>query len=478
MAYKRLLTIILAVTFLIAAPAQVFAQRGDDAAAITQQITDTYSKAKSRADVGSFAGKCALYVNNQLYILGINRKYVYGNGNDEYDNYRNLKESNGGRGINAYPASKYGIREALCAITRDGKRDAYNILVGFNKTATKAGSVYGHVFFIHAILGGTVYYSECYDTPYAKEGAPITCSIDELAERYSSANKYVLDGIIHFYDYPEVKRVAGADRYETAAANLRELRGVLGLGGFDKIIVACGENFPDALSGSYLSSRFLAPILLVGKEREDGRIPGLSLLLDTIESELLADGRVYILGGTASVSQTVQDEIAKVIGGGADAVERIAGDDRFDTNMAVLGLAGLTDKKELVVCDGRGFADALSASAAGRPILLVDRDAAQLTEAQTQFITEGGFKKVYIMGGTAAVPGALEEQIAACCGCEVARVSAGDRYGTSKAAADTFFPGSAPPAPIIPTGLPAGCWRVFSARRWCSPQVRTPSSPR
>jgi hypothetical protein len=38
------------------------------------------------------------------------------------------------------------------------------MVVGFQKTNTAAGSIYGHALVVHAILDGIVYFVECYDS--------------------------------------------------------------------------------------------------------------------------------------------------------------------------------------------------------------------------------------------------------------------------------------------------------------------------
>ena len=167
--------------------------------ALRQQIQYIYQAAKRGAGTSTFKGYCAWYVNWQLYLLGINREFVGGNGNQEFDNYCDLTRSNGGYNITAYPAKSYSLRGALNAITESGTRDAYNILVGFQVGSGADGLKYGHTCFIHGIVDGQVYYSESFaatvDGVKHPEGAPIVCSIDTFCDYYTWA---VLDGVILF----------------------------------------------------------------------------------------------------------------------------------------------------------------------------------------------------------------------------------------------------------------------------------------
>ena len=176
------------------------AQSSADTNKIIQQIKDIYSYAKQAAGVSSFDGYCGMYVNWQLVGLGINSSYVGADGKDEFDKYKNITVSSGGYHISAYPSSSYSLLSALNTITNNGSHDAYNILVGFEKGSGEAGAKYGHTCFVHAIIDGTVYYSESYNATvggvYYSEGTPIICSISTFCSYYDSW--CVLDGVILF----------------------------------------------------------------------------------------------------------------------------------------------------------------------------------------------------------------------------------------------------------------------------------------
>ena len=173
---------------------------GTSASGIIQQIKDTYQAALSKAGRSSFNGYCGLYVNWQLVVLGINTSYVGANGNQEFDNYKDMSKSSGGYSITAYPASSYSLSSALNAISSNGTKDVYNILVGFETGSGSDGALYGHTCFIHAIIDGTVYFSDSFSvtiggTTYS-EGSPIACSISTFSSYYNSWT--TLDGLIYF----------------------------------------------------------------------------------------------------------------------------------------------------------------------------------------------------------------------------------------------------------------------------------------
>ena len=222
-----------------------------------------------------------------------------------------------------------------------------------------------------------------------------------------------------------VYRISGASRFETAYETADVLKETLGLEKFKTIIVASGENFADALTGSYLAAVRKAPIILYGDKVLDDNVA-------YITENLAEGGRVCILGGTNSVSQQLDDALKAE---GID-VQRFAGSNRFETNLAILEAAGVTDQ-EILVCTADTFADSLSASAAGLPILLVDNKTGTLTEGQKAFLKELDGNDITIIGGENSVSKTLEEALGEYG--TVDRISGGSREETSAWFADKYF---------------------------------------
>lgn len=197
---KRIVSVLLAIVLtalLIPAPTSVAAT---EAAEIENQIRATYKAARRGSGKYSFNGFCGSLVNWQNYILGIDDHVIGCDGKDEFDKYTAMGTTTGGYRVRSYPAGQYTLESALNTITANGTMDAYNILVGFQRTNTREGSIYGHALLIHAILGGTVYFMECFTTSingvYYQEGAPISCSIETFCEYYNRWT--VFDGIAYF----------------------------------------------------------------------------------------------------------------------------------------------------------------------------------------------------------------------------------------------------------------------------------------
>ena len=217
-------------------------------------------------------------------------------------------------------------------------------------------------------------------------------------------------------------RLKGKDRYITGMTIANEVKALLKVEKFETVVVAYGEKFPDALTGSYLASKFEAPILLTDKKADAD-------VTNYIKENVVAGGKVFILGGEAAVSEAFETGV-KALG---FQVERLKGSDRYATNLAILNKAGVDADTEILIATGNNYADSLSASATGLPMLLVNKE---LTAEQKAFL-EGTSKKFAILGGTAAVSEEIEAELAAIG--EVVRVKGTSRYETSIVIAERYF---------------------------------------
>ncbi|MGI6218035.1 MAG: cell wall-binding repeat-containing protein, partial [Coriobacteriales bacterium] len=250
----------------------------------------------------------------------------------------------------------------------------------------------------------------------------------------------------------QVTRIAGATRYETAL-KLAEYEGYDSWrdsnGKFSAVVIACGSNYPDALGGSYLAVKSKAPIILTDSSRVDEAI-------DFLKDNLASGGTVYILGGTGALPSSLESGISN-LGIGASPV-RLGGKTRYDTSMMILEEAGVSDGQDILIATGKNYADSLSASSSGRPIMLVGDS---LTQEQKTFLSNHPSSHVYLLGGSASVSKTVESQVKACCGgVSPSRLAGKSRYETSVAIAEEFFP-SATQAVVsyarnFPDGLAAG----------------------
>ncbi len=168
-----------------------------------------------------------------------------------------------------------------------------------------------------------------------------------------------------------IERVAGADRFETAAAVAAEVGG-----GTGEVAIALGRHaefdraWPDALGAASLAATpDRVPTLLTRADR----VPEATLAA----LEALGVERVHVLGGSAAVSDAV---LAELRGRGLE-VARLAGRDRYATGVAVAeeALSRFDDPTPRVTfASGRSYTHALVAGGvAGRrggPLLLVPPD--------------------------------------------------------------------------------------------------------
>ena len=157
-----------------------------------------------------------------------------------------------------------------------------------------------------------------------------------------------------------------------------------------------------------------------------------------IRENLNPGGTIYLLGGPLALPTSVSDGLSGFF------VCRLQGTSRYDTNLEILREAGVGNE-EILICTGTNFADSLSASATGKPILLVGN---KLTDAQKAFLATTSGKFV-ILGGKLAVSETVENELKAYG--TVERLSGTSRYDTSVEVAKRFF--RAPQSMVLTYGM-------------------------
>jgi putative cell wall-binding protein len=219
-------------------------------------------------------------------------------------------------------------------------------------------------------------------------------------------------------------RVAGADRYATAARVADAYPA-----GVPTAYVAAGHVFPDALSAASVAGSTGAPVLL---SRPD------SLPTPTAQAlQRLAPERIVVLGGTTAVSGAVEGQLAAY----APVVERLGGVNRYATS-ALVSQHFAPGVPTVYVASGQNFPDALSggALAAHRdsPVLLVGRTSLpDPVRAELVRLQPG---QVVVLGGPAAVSDAVAAELAgyATGATPLRRIGGADRYAVSAAVAAEF----------------------------------------
>ncbi len=207
-----------------------------------------------------------------------------------------------------------------------------------------------------------------------------------------------------------VTRIAGVNQYETAAAIVAHVLATAGdqlPDSYRTVLVANGENFPDALAAGTLAYRNGHLLLL----SPTSSFPAASR--QAIEG--VNANCAVLIGGTAALSTRVADGVKEALVSGGCGVERIAGANRYDTAALVansfVALNGAPRQATLV--SGVNFADALiSAPLAGRnqPLLLTTTD--HLPAATSAWLTQhrNSLTQLLVIGGTTAISPTVIDQ--------------------------------------------------------------------
>ena len=221
--------------------------------------------------------------------------------------------------------------------------------------------------------------------------------------------------------------IGGSTRYETSVSEA-----LSAFSSADTVVIVGGESYADATSGAGLAGALDAPIILTAPKE----LP--SVVSDAIRT--LGAKKVIILGGKDAVSKNVESELKELVG--ADGVERIAGETRYDTQLAVVQYGidnGLWTGDSVAVCYGENFADALSFSpvayALKMPVFFTNAKG-QLDKSQLKKLAacegDAAKTKVYAVGGTTVVS---DKAVSALEGVEgvksVVRLGGATRYDTS-----------------------------------------------
>jgi putative cell wall-binding protein len=215
-----------------------------------------------------------------------------------------------------------------------------------------------------------------------------------------------------------VTRLFGSGRFETSADIAAYGTNAWGTSAF----LVSGRNFPDALSAGPLAGMLNAPVLLT----EPNSVPG--VILDALAT--LGTTQIFIIGGTASVSQTVEDTLR----GLGYTVDRIAGSSRYETSQ-IAATGFLSGAYNAYVATGTNFPDALAAGPAAAndrgPVVLVPGSAGAIDSGTAAVFNTLGTKQVVVAGGTAGVSSSLASSLLGTSIDSITRADGTSRYETS-----------------------------------------------
>lgn len=195
-----------------------------------------------------------------------------------------------------------------------------------------------------------------------------------------------------------VERVAGADRYATAAALAASAATRP-----ETVLLATGANFPDALAAGAAAARLGAVLLLTDPTH----------LPEVTEQAIAAmePRRVLVLGGTTAVASAVLDHLHRL---DVETVDRLAGPDRYATAVAAARVAFPEGAEVVHLATGEAFPDALTgapaATRADGPVLLTHPD--RLPAVVEEALRELAPSRVVVLGGAGAVSQAVLDRVA------------------------------------------------------------------
>lgn len=216
--------------------------------------------------------------------------------------------------------------------------------------------------------------------------------LEEEKKRFKGTVEEYFNQNIDKYEGKRSKVILGRDRYDTSIKVAEISKG-------DSIVLANGSIFADSLSAFNISKKFDSRLVLIEKNSD------ISKILSKFNPN-----KVYIVGGNSSISNNVFEYIkSRDI-----SVERIHGNNRYETNRKTLEKSGYVD---VGVADGRNYPDALSASG-----LLSNKSYGLMLVRGDKGYNTNGYNIVYTFGGRNSV---MQEG--------GKRLSGKDRYETSVA---------------------------------------------
>jgi len=230
-------------------------------------------------------------------------------------------------------------------------------------------------------------------------------------------------GSLPFLLRAPTSRVGGNSDTDTSVLLSRRMAA----GSAGGVVIAGTGGFADGLAGAPLAAVKRGPLLLTPPNSAP------SNLIEEAARVLRPGASVYLLGGPNAVSPAVE---AQLRAAGLPVI-RLAGADRYSTSTTVAGQVNPLPTK-IFLASGVSFPDAVVAGAVAgsqsAPIILVAPT--EVPPPAQAYLTTNPMAARTVIGGTAVISEAVALQTGA------DRVSGADRYSTSVAIANKFFPGS------------------------------------
>lgn len=225
-------------------------------------------------------------------------------------------------------------------------------------------------------------------------------------------------------------RLGGNSRYDTALLIANKINSDM----INNVLIATGNNYPDAISAASLAGKLGSPILI--SDSNPYSINSKSAL-DYINAHLNKTGNVFLIGGTGVIPETFKVKLNSM---GFNNIKRLSGRNRIETSVALANFVGAGDKT-VVITTANNYPDAVSISSIAAmykwPILLTDT--AGLSDTVKNYLASNKPTKIYLVGGTGVISANVAAQVKSITGCTPIRYGGIDRYETSQLIASAFI---------------------------------------
>jgi M6 family metalloprotease-like protein len=210
-------------------------------------------------------------------------------------------------------------------------------------------------------------------------------------------------------------RVAGSDRYQTAAAVADRVRQLASRPGavplpdsYRTVLITTGENFPDALSAGTLAYRGGHLLLLA----QTNNLP--LITSSTITS--LGANCATVVGGFSVLSSKVQSDVNRALGSSPSNCDgqRIAGSNRYETaeliaNEILRRHTRPGEQVKAILASGTNFADALADSTLAHDSIILLTSSNHLPAATRNWVLTkpDRIDAMLVIGGSRAISPAI-----------------------------------------------------------------------
>ncbi|RXM57779.1 cell wall-binding repeat-containing protein [Clostridium tetani] len=289
-----------------------------------------------------------------------------------------------------YGKDRYKTSVNISSNFKNGSLQNIIVASGKNFPDALAGSVLSKKLDAPIVLGGSTLEESKDCIEYINNNLNKDGTIYLLGGQSSINNSF--ENHMKNKGFKNIVRLGGNDRFETnmSIVNFMDVKKNT------PVVIVNAFGFADALSISSVASIKGYPIIMTSDSE-------LSLQAKDM-LEKIQPKEVYIIGGHASIKDTIKDEIKSIFSSiDENKIKRLEGKDRYETSLNICKYFNL-DTDNAVLANGSNFPDALSGSALASklnsPIVLTNGND---ISNQKSFIENKKYKNLYLLGGFASI---------------------------------------------------------------------------